>query len=339
MIILSNISEINENQWRRLIIKSQTASFFQTPECYEFYASLTFLKPFVYGIIENDRLMGIMCGYVISTGNSIQKYLSRRAVVPGGLLLDPHISTEGLKLMLEKARVELSKKAIYIEIQNYKDYNEYRLVFESEKFGYEPFLNFYVPTYDLPTAQGRLSDVLQKQLKIGQNAGVEWMETNQKEDVKAFYAILKRQHMKTMKTYLFPVEFFDKLVAMPSGKLFVVKYKRKVIGGMACVILPGNTMYEWFMCEDDERVYGKEVYAGTMITWSGIEYAAKKNIYRLEFMNIGKPVEELKAREYKRKFGGQSVELGRFLCINKPVSYFIGRFVLENIIRKFGIEK
>lgn len=333
MTVHTNISEINENQWRKLIIKSQTASYFQTLECYEFYESLSFLKPFVFGVTENDRLMGVMCGYVISAGNSLQRFFSRRAIVPGGLLLDPHISTEGLKALLEKAKTELSKKAIYIEVQNYKDYNEYRLIFESTKFNYEPFLNFYVPTYDVSTALGRLSDVLQKQLKIAQNAGVEWLETNQKEDIKAFYALLKRQHKKSPETTLFPLEFFEKLVKMPNGKIFVVKNKRKVVGGMACVILQGSTMYQWFMCEENQTK-GRDVYAGTMVTWSGIEYAAKNNIFRLEFMNIGNLTADYKAHEYKRKYGGQSVELGRFLWINKPLLYFIGRFVLENIIRK-----
>ena len=334
MTVHSNISEINENQWRRLIIRSQTASFFQTPECYEFYASLSFLKPFIYGVSEKDKLMGVMCGYIISAGNSLQRFFSVRAIVPGGLLPDPNISTEGLKLLLEKAKTDLSKKAIYIEIQNYKDYNEYKLIFESTKFNYEPYLNFYVPTYDAPTALGRLSDALQKQLKMAQNAGVEWQETKLKEDIKAFYAKLKRQHRKSPQTTLFPLEFFEKLVTIPNGKLFIVKHKRKVVGGMACVILPGSTMYEWFMCDEVENSNGRDVYAGTVTNWSGIEYAAKNNIFRLEFMNIGKPTADFKAHEYKRKYGGQSVELGRFLFINKPLLYFIGKFVLENIIRK-----
>ncbi|NDP22640.1 MAG: GNAT family N-acetyltransferase [Paludibacter sp.] len=334
MTIHNNISEINENQWRRLIIRSQTASYFQTQECYEFYDSLSFMEPFIYGVSENDKLMGVMCGYIISAGSSLQRFFSRRAIVPGGLLLDPNITTEGLKSLLEKVKSDLSQKVIFIEIQNYKDYNEYRLIFESEKFNYEPFLNFYVPSYDVPTALGRLSDALQKQLKFAQNAGVEWQETNQKDDIKAFYSKLKQQHKKSPKTTLFPIEFFEKLVDTPNGKLFVAKYKRKVAGGMACVILQGSTMYEWFICDEIDVAQRREVHIGTTVNWSGIEYAAKNNIFRLEFMNVGKPTTDFRAHEFKRKYGGQSVELGRFLFINKPLLYFIGRFVMEKIIRR-----
>ncbi len=326
MTIHTNISEINENQWRRLIIRSQTASYFQTQECYEFYDSLSFMKPFIYGVSENDKLMGVMCGYIISTGNNLKRFFSRKAIVPGGLLLDPNISTNGIKSLLEKAKSDLSKKVIVIEIQNYKDYNEYRLIFESEKFNYEPFLNFYVPSYDVTTAFGRLSDNLQKQLRFAQDAGVEWQETNQREDIKTFYSKLKQQYKKSHTTALFPLEFFEKLVTMPNGKLFVVKYKRKVVGGMACVILQGSTMYEWFVCDKIEVTKGREVHIETAVNWSGIEYAAKNNIFRLEFMNTGKPTTDFKAHEFKRKFGGQSVEQGQFLFINKPLFYFIGRW-------------
>ncbi|MDD3320948.1 MAG: GNAT family N-acetyltransferase [Paludibacter sp.] len=336
MTIHTNISEINENQWLRLLKKSSTATFFQTPECFHFYSGLSFLKPFVFGVSENDKLMGIMCGYIISSGNPLQKYFSRRAIVPGGLLLDPNISNDDFKLLLNTAKSILRKEVIYVELHNYKDYNEYRLTFKAEKFEYLPYLNFNIPTFDEETSFGRLNDNLQKQLTLSKEAGVYWEETKNKDDIAAFYAKLKRQHKRSPNTIMYPQEFFEKLVNIPNGKLLVVKYRKKVVGGMACVILPGNTIYNWFICNEENRSTGKAVYIDTMIYWSGIEYAAKNKIQRLEFMNIGKPIDDLKIRDYKRKFGGQTVEMGRYRCVCRPLLYITGKFILENIIRKLG---
>lgn len=333
--ILSDINEIDKGQWQRLVRKSQTATFFQTPECYDFYASLTFLKPFVFGLSEDSKLTAIICGYIISEGSYLEKFFSKRAIVPGGVLLDTHVSTDGLRLLLGKMKADLRERAIYIEIQNYKNYDEYRLVFDAAKYRYVPYLNFYVPTYDIPTAFGRLSDELQKQITLAEKNGFEWKATTTPEEIKAFYSKLKPKYRRTSKTALFPLEFFEKLAALPNGKIFVVKHKRAIIGGVACVVLEGNIMYEWFVCEDD-KIYDNfnKILSCSAVIWPAIEYAAKSNIHRLEFMNVGRPSDDTKAREYKRKYGGQSVELGRFLTINRPVYYYIGRIALKYIVRK-----
>ncbi|MGB4575965.1 MAG: GNAT family N-acetyltransferase, partial [Paludibacter sp.] len=118
-----SVCEINTNQWDELINHSSTASFFQTKECYDFYASLSFMQAFVFGVSENDKLVGVLCGYVIADGNFVKRYFSRRAIVPGGVLIDANISDKALQTLLDYAKNELSHKAIYIEIRNYNDYS------------------------------------------------------------------------------------------------------------------------------------------------------------------------------------------------------------------------
>ena len=121
MVVHSSFSEINRVQWGKLVASSPSASFFQTPECYEFYAGLSFLKPFVFAVSENEVLTGLLCGYIISNGNFVSRFLSRRAIVCGGVLIDASISDAALNALLSTAAKTLKKKAIYIEIRNYTD--------------------------------------------------------------------------------------------------------------------------------------------------------------------------------------------------------------------------
>ena len=51
-------------------------------------------------------------------------------------------------------------------------------------------------------------------------------------------------------------------------------------------------------------------------------------------MGAGKPDEGYGVREFKSKFGGELVELGRFLSINNPILYSIGKKVIEIIKKK-----
>jgi len=330
--IVSSVSEIDLLQWRELVATSSTATFFQTPECYDFYSSLSFMKPFIYAVSENNKLMGLVCGYVISDGNFAKQFFSRRAIVPGGLLLDSTISTEALQLLLKHLRQELRKQSIYIEIRNFNDYSTFRNAFEAVRFTYQPHLNFHLKTNDIKTALSQLNTTKRRDIKLSDKEGAEWMTTIDTDDAKAYYQLLQQLYKNKIKTPLFPVEFFQKLVQMPFGRLFIVKYKGNIIGGSVCVLLPNQTIYEWFVCGLDGQI--KNVYPSTVATWAGIEFAAANGYGRFDMMGAGKPEAGYGVREFKSKFGGELVEHGRFMYICKPILYSFGKYVVGKLKSK-----
>lgn len=328
MAILSDdITRIDISQWTDLIKGNDTASFFQTPECYHFYASLSFLKPFVFGVSENDILVGIMCGYIIADGNAVKRFFSRRAIVPGGLLLHSNISSSALQTLLREATTQLRNKAIYLEIRNYNDYAVHRPAIESVGFMYNAHLNFHVDTPDVDSVLRKLNVTKRRDIKLSRNEGAEWIESKDPEDLNDYYKILHELYVKKVKTPLFPREFFENLVQMENGKLFVIKYKNKVIGGSVCVALPGVALYEWFVCGLDGQI--KNVYPSTIATYAAIDYAARNGFQRFDMMGAGKPDEAYGVREFKSKFGGKLLEQGRFLFINKPELYKLGNWVVK----------
>lgn len=329
MTIHNNISEINSSQWVDLIEGNNTASFFQTPECYNFYASLSFLKPFVYGVSENDKLVGVMCGYIIADGNPLKQFFSKRAIVPGGLLLDAHISSKALQNLLQEAARQLSHKAIYLEIRNYNDFSAYRTSIEAAGFVYNAHLNFHVATPDVESALKQLSTTKRRDVKLSRKEGAEWSETSDPQDVRAYYEVLRDLYTVKVKTPLFPYEFFEKLVQLENGKLFVIKHQDKVIGGSVCVALPGGALYEWFVCGLDGQV--KNVYPSTIATWAAIEYAATNGYQRFDMMGAGKPDEGYGVREFKSKFGGELVEHGRFLHVCQPRLFALGKWMVKRM--------
>lgn len=338
MIVHSNINEIDLYQWKQLVAESPTATYFQTQESYEFYSSLSFLDTIIYGLSEGDQLVAIMIGYVVAEGNWLQRIFNKRIIVPGGLLLGSNVSADGLKLLLNKVTEDLEQKAIYIEIRNHKDYNEHKLVFENEEFYQEPYLNFYVPTFDVETALARLNDVKRKQLTTAQNAGVVWSIAETESDIHDFYKHLKISYKKDLHRPLFPVEFFEKLVKLPHAKLFIVKYKNEVVGGKACMYLEDNTMFENFVCrgKTSKTSSTHDVFTDIMVTWAGIEFAAQNNIKRFEFIGDSSPNIDFSAHEFKRKFGGQAVDNGLFLKIFKPTLFFLRFSIYDKLMLIFN---
>lgn len=326
-----SVCEIDTNQWDELIDHSSTASFFQTKECYDFYASLSFMQAFVFGVSENDKLVGILCGYVIADGNFVKRYFSRRAIVPGGALIDANISDKALQTLLKYAKNELKHKAIYIEIRNYNDYSAFRNNFEAVGFGYQPHLNFHVSISNAEESLKQLSSTKRRDIKLSKKEGVEWVETTDLNDVRVFYRLLSNLYRTKIKTPLFQLEFFEKLI-LTEGKLFIVKYKGEVLGGSVCVGLSNHTLYEWFVCGLDGKI--KNVFPSTVATWAAIEYASNHGYSRFDMMGAGKPEEGYGVRDFKSRFGGELVEMGRFLFIVHPLLYKIGKKGVEFLKRE-----
>ena len=329
MTIHTSPVEIGAKQWSDLIESSPVASFFQTRECYDFYASLSFLEPFVFGISENDKLLGLVCGYLIADGGKIKRFFSRRAIVPGGALFHPDISEKALETLLKYTVESLKKKAIYLEFRNYSDYSAFRTIFERVGFEYHPHLNFHVPTVDINMVFQQLSSTKRRDVRISQKEGAEIVELQSDNDIKEYYNLLNDLYKTKIKTPLFPLEFFEKIIKIPACRLFGIKYQGQIIGGSVCVFLKNKVVYEWFVCGLDGKY--KNIYPSTLATWSAIRYTAENGFNYFDMMGAGKPNEKYSVREFKAKFGGDLVEYGRFLYIYNNFLYRIGKFYIENL--------
>jgi lipid II:glycine glycyltransferase (peptidoglycan interpeptide bridge formation enzyme) len=196
-------------------------------------------------------------------------------------------------------------------------------VFEACGFAYQPHLNFHIDTTSTEIVQKNMSGGKRRDIRLSVKTGADWFESKSKDDLKHFYHILELLYTIKVKTPLFPFEFFEKLIQHPEGKFFVVKYEGELVGGSICVELPGRVLYEWFVCGMDGMY--KNVYSSTLGTWAGIDYATQNGLFRFDMMGAGKPKEGYGVRDFKSKFGGELVEQGRFLCVNNPLLYTVGK--------------
>ena len=350
MIKLLTYHDIDQQQWRELIQSSPVATWFQTKEAYEFYAALSSeLIPFAFGIEEcrgdeamrqlgdkdGSRLVGVIVGYITRERNAIKQYFTRRAIIIGGPVIDEDATTEEITALLNAVkklqRSDLQPKGrttatrstglspIYIETRNFHDYSKWKSVFETNGFAYQPHLNIQV-TCD---AAHTMSEQRIRQVKKALKNGVEIVEASSEQEIRDWYRILSQLYRTKVRTPLFSEEFFMQFYRNGVGKYLLVKYQGKIIGGMMCPILDGKAIYEWFVCGLDEEY--REQYPSVMATYAAIEYAKTNALPLFDFMGAGKPDIPYGVRDFKMEFGGELVEHGRFLCVRKPLLYWIGK--------------
>lgn len=307
-------------------------NWFQTNECFEFYSSLSFLEPFKYEIKQGDEVKGRIVGYIQKDGSKIMQFFSRRAIINGGPMLAEDISNEEIQTLLSICKTSLKNKVIYVESRNFIDYSRHKELFQDCGWFYEPHYNFHIDTSSSEIVETHLGRSRKRDIRTSLRAGATFGEAESIDEVKKLYLILERLYTKKIKTPLFPWEFFEKLYYASWGKIFVVRFEGRIVGGTVCVC-GKETVYEWFACGEDGLT--KNVFPSTLATYSGIKYAEENGAKRFDMMGAGAPDDGgYGVRDFKAKFGGEMVEHGRFRCIlNKPL-FFIGKLGVT-LIKKF----
>lgn len=338
--------DINREAWGALVKASATGTWFQTPEAYDFYASMPELfKPFVVGLTcdpagAQTQLRAVCVGYVTVEKNAMKQFLTRRAIILGGPCLADDCINEEVLLLLSTLRQQLSTGAnapIYIESRNFNDYSRWKDAFAAAGFDYMPHLNFHVDCRDKEVMWERLSENRHRQVRKAQ-ATVECL-TNEgisELDVREWYEILRELYRTKVKTPLWPVEFFLEAYRQGVGRFMLVRHEGKVIGGSMVVMWKPEerlgTVYEWFECGLNAEY--KEQYPSVMATWAGITLAHETGCARYDMMGAGEPGVPYGVRDFKSEFGGELVEHGRFLCVNKPMLYRLGKLGVKILKRK-----
>ena len=104
MIKTLTYNQIDPQQWQLLLEQSATATWFQTPEAYQFYASVSEMIPFVTAVENNGKLRAVCVGYTTKETNAIKQYLTCRAIIIGGPLLVDDATDEEVAALLQAIR-------------------------------------------------------------------------------------------------------------------------------------------------------------------------------------------------------------------------------------------
>ena len=327
MIQLLTYPDIDPQQWQSLVEHSPYATWFQTKEAYEFYTSVDDVQAFVYGVSEEDNLVGIVVGYTTKEKCKFKQHFTARSIIVGGPLLADNISNEALTALLKAIR-RLGDKAIYVETRNFHDYSKWKSIFEANEFTYQPHYDIHVHC----SAQHQMSERRQRELKRAIKNGATVAQAQSEQEIRDWYQILCQLYREKVRTPLFSEEFFLQFYRNGVGKYLLVKHEDKIIGGMMCPVLDSKAIYEWYVCGLDEEY--KDLSPSVVATHAAIEYAKSNGLSLFDFMGAGEPEIPYGVRDFKMEFGGELKEFGRFLCIRKPLLYWIGKIGVKWLKRK-----
>lgn len=330
MGVTTDIAQIDRQQWEDLVLTSPTATWFQTPQAYDFYASLPeMMTPFVVavcnGLSARLSLRGVCVGFVTKDTNALKQYFTRRAIIYGGPLFAADITDEEVQILMTEVKKHLLNRAIYVETRNFVNLWEWKACFEAVGFAHKPHYDMHIDCRNRENMIALIADSKMRQIRKSEKEGVRIVETVSSQDVHDYYVLLRALYRDKVHRPLFPERFFQTFVADKRGILLVAKQNDTVIGGILCPILEGKVLYEWY------------IVGPAIMTWAAMDYANTHHIPLFDMMGAGSPEEPYGVRDFKQQFGGIIQKQGRFLLVNNRILYAIGTFAVKNILNKIAI--
>ena len=328
--LIDDTSNIDKERWSDFVYAHPNGNIFQTPEMYEVYKSVKNYEPLFFAVI-NDKgdLIGIMLAAIQKEFSGVLGIVSSRSIIVGGPLVKDDNSV-ALATILSSYNTVIKRKAIYSQFRNMWDWGNIRQIFTQNDFKYEEHLNFLI---NLSKSEeelwNNLNSTRRNRIRRAQKAGTTVIQKNNINDLRESYAILETVYKRT-KLPLPNISFFENILKYSDGKsiglkLFCAEHDNKIIGCMFTLIYK-NTIFGSYSGSYSEFL---NKYPNDLIPWK-IFLWGKANGYTLfDFGGAGKPDKFYGVREFKKKFGGDLVNFGRFEKIHKPLLMKLAKLGLK----------
>lgn len=297
---------------------------FHSKELFQIYESTPGYSPLLIVATIDSCPVARLLAAIRKTKKWLPASLSKQCVVYGtGEILDnthrlSHKEKEDIfGEILEHLVQEASRSCLIIEFRN----------LENSMFGYRYFRrNGFFPVnwlrvrnslHSMKKVEERFSPSRIRQVKKGIRNGAIATEAYTADEIRSFAKMLHKVYSSRIRRYFPNKEFFDHFSKMPveekRGKIFIVKYKEKIIGGSVC-IYSGANAYLLFS-GGMKKTYAAQ-YPGILAVWKALEDAHQSGYRHMEFMDVGLPFRRHGYREFVLRFGGKQSSTRRWFRIN-----------------------
>lgn len=324
MTILTN-GNIPVGLWNDLLVKSGYGSPFQSHEFYSIINNINGLSAEAIAVECNNQLNALAV-VTIHHEQGIRSIFSRRGIIYGGPLIGNQ-DADSLGMLLNCIDTIFKTRCIYVETRNFNNYSNYPGVFESREWRYMPYVNFIIKTSDLTEVKSNLSESRKRQINKSLRNGATWSEAKSAKEVDEFYDILQILYKKKVRKPLLPVTFFQMVHESNIGKILLVRYNDKIIGGILMMIFEKFKIYEFYVCGLDKEHEG--IYPSVLATWAALEFASINGFEYFDFMGAGLKDQDYGVRDFKARFGGQQIEYGRYLKVYNKLLYTAGKSYIK----------
>lgn len=321
MRLLTEISDpIEREQWSDFVMNHQNGNIFQSPEYYQICLDTLNYSPVLSLCFEGSMIVGVMLGVIQKEGVGLKGVLSSRCIVIGGPLVSDN-RFDVLAALLDFHKKQIKGHSIYTQIRNISDNKTYEPVFLKNGFTQEDHLDIHIDlTQPVDEYWGSLKSKLRQNIRKAEKLGVKVEVSNNLSNLDEAYSLLLNVYRK-VGLPIPDVSIFQSVSEVSKGKhaiMFNAYYNNKLIG-FRIELLYNGRVYDWYAASDEG--YSK-LFPNDLLSYKVIEWGLNHPQFNLfDFGGAGKPNQHYGVREHKLKFNNQTINLGRYLFVHKPIIY------------------
>lgn len=314
-------------KWKRFVDSHEDSSVYNTPEFYSTYKSTSNYNPGLIYYTQNDEITGILLYLIITEGTGIKKNFTSRSIINGSPLAvnnDPDIISQLLTLY-DKS---IKSKAIYSEFREIIPFVSSELIV-SKGFEVESRINILIDlTKDEDLLWKEVNSKRRNEIRRAEKKGIVVKELIDQSLIAKSCEILsevyERAKLPIANKSLF-LNAFKFLFPQKMARFFGAFHNDVLIGTMYNLCYKDRVI-DWYAGSKKEY-YDK--YPNDLITWEVIKLMKSEGYKIFDFGGAGKPDVPYGVRDYKKKFGGEFIDLKRYRKIHKPMLYKLGEYGIK----------
>ncbi|SEH05327.1 lipid II:glycine glycyltransferase FemX [Candidatus Venteria ishoeyi] len=308
-------------------------SFYQHVHIFDFINGNKGYHAILFVIEEQDEIIASLMVLKIRQGPTCCPLFNERLLVTGYPVICNMVSDrkQVLSFMIQKIADFAKRQSVFIEFRPHVPDLVLDSVLKQNQYQYTDHLNLLVHLTNHQSLWKELHESKRRQVKKSQRNGLVVEPCSGEIELTDFYSIVQNLYKNRVKkpypNYAFFLNFYKELQLKRKAVILIAKWKGQVVGGMLCPYIEGETIYEWYIAGQDRDNVKNGIYPSVLLTWSAIEYGLKHGFKTFDFMGAGNPSIPYGVRDFKKRFGGELVNAGRYIYVNKPFIYkMLGRY-------------
>lgn len=316
--IVTDVKEIDINEWSFFVSHHPQGTVFQTPEMYELYSVTSHNSPYVFIAYNNDEIVGVMLSVIITNGKRFLRPFTARSIIIGGPIVKDN-NEEVLDTILKEYKKLMQKRVVYSEIRPIYDISSIRDKLRIAGFKYEGHYNLIMR---LGMADDDLFNLMHKErrrnVKQAEKAGLVFKVVKDEYSIAQIVSIIENTYKrKTVPLSYSEIFLKAKNILKNQVNYFAAYYEDKMIAGQVRLCYE-DLVYAWFAGSDDKYF---KLRPNDFLMWNVIKWSNDNGYKLFDFGGGGKPGVEYGVRDYKLKYGCEMHEYGRYILIHKNTVY------------------
>jgi hypothetical protein len=293
-------------------------NIFHSRDMFLFYEAITGYTPILILATKEEEPVAKLLAVIRKNAQLLPfPFLKRCEVYGTGEYLDDNMDKEEVfNYMLGHLTNESLRYAFIIEFRNLENALDGHKYFRANKYFAINWLRVRNSLHRVDSVEEQFSPSRIRQIRKGLKNGAEICETNNEEDLSEFSHMLHKIYSTRIRKYFPTLEFFRQvntwLISRGLAKIFIVKYKGRIIGGSS-ILYSGENAYLWFSGGMTKRF--APLYPGVLAIWGALTDAKARGCSHMEFMDVGLPFRKHGFRHFILRFGGKQSSTRRWFRI------------------------